>query len=175
MNKNTLLIFIVILSAFSFLVYLTMSGDDNKRKYNWETTFSNGNQQPYDFGIIQKLVTHHTKGKFEVINDKLKEKLASIHPEDSFNYLFIGRYCFYTKAEIDALLEFTATGGKLMLIAEQFPDTLLSVLQENGKPFKIDELTLNSVNVKLNNQSSPIQDHRYKYRYFRGEGERSIN
>jgi hypothetical protein len=173
MKNNNLLIIAVILLAVAVIVYITMDNDDKNRKYDWQQTFEDGDRQPYDLGLIKKLLINKSD-QFEVVTTKLSDKLKAFHESDSATYLFIGQYCFYTKAEIDELLRFAETGRQVVLIAEHIPDTLMLVLQEYGKPFKIDQMVLNNVNVYFNNDSSIYKSHTFRYRYFDKDMNQSI-
>ncbi len=176
-KNNNILVYLVAVLALSVIFYYTFFSDSKTKvkKYNWYKTFTDGEQQPYDFGLLKKLIKQRTDHSFDIVTSKLSTTLRDVETKDSVTYIFIGEYCFYNKEEINALLEFAARGKQVMLIAEQFPDTLLTALQEFGKPFKIQSIRDNHVNVHFNNSSSKYDHYPFNYRYFEKDMKEPVN
>ncbi|MES2616496.1 MAG: DUF4350 domain-containing protein [Bacteroidota bacterium] len=177
MKKNTVIVIIVALVATAAIVYFTVVnlGSDKKGTYIWEPTFNEGTKQPYDFGLIQKLVQNGTTGNFKIVDSKLSPDLKDQQESDSTGYLFIGQYCYLNTEEIEELLKFAYSGHQVFIVAEQVPDTLLEVLQFYGKPFRIDNFFLPDVHTTLNNTSTPYDSFHFRYRHFEQKFDHSVN
>jgi hypothetical protein len=177
MNRNRVLIMIVVALALIVGIYFTWFSGMTKRhnKYKWYKTFEDGTVEPYDFGLLKKLLKHESPQGFTEVTSDLTKKLSRLEANDSNTYLFIGEYCYYSQKEIDSLLGFAERGGQVVLIAEQIPDTLIDALKEYGKPFEIKQISTAQVNVNFNNNSSPIKDYPFNFRFFEGNMKNPTN
>ncbi len=175
MKRNNTLIYIVAILALIAGVYFTwFRNSDAKKRFNWEKTFSDGDVQPYDFGFLKKLLKHETTQKFNTVVKNLSNELDDLKDSDSSSYFFIGEYCYYTRPEIDSLLNFAEMGHQVVIVAEQFPDTLQKALQEFGKPFTIERSYNSEANVDFTNTNSPYASYQFRFRSY-DQKEETVN
>ena len=90
---------IVVALALIVGIYFTWFSDATKgpNKYKWYKTFEDGNIEPYDFGLLKKLLKHESPQGFTEVTSDLTKKLSRLEANDSNTYLFIGEYCYYSQ------------------------------------------------------------------------------
>ena len=150
-NKNTLII--VLLSAIVIVgvIWYISNLKSPNTKYNWDKTFKDSKNQPYDFGLFKKILNHHTNNQFIEVKSNLNQKLNTIEPKDSITYLFIGKQCYLRHLEIDSLLGYAEKGNDVVFIAEELPDTLMKALTYYGKQLSLQKIDENKVKVNFDN------------------------
>jgi hypothetical protein len=98
-----------------------------KVKFNWLKTYADGQQDPYDFGVFKSLLQKRSKGSFKEIKGDLNTSLSDVNFKNS-TYIFIGRQAYYSKSDIEKLMQMTEQGANVWICAENVPDTILQIL-----------------------------------------------
>ncbi len=163
-KKNTALIVFIALSAIAYFTYISLRKE--VERFDWSKTYSEGQKEPYDFGVFRAMLEAKAGKKFAANKKDIGNSISKRIQEDSATYVFIGRYCFLSRSEIDSLLLFAETGHQVVLIAEGIPDTLIQVLNNYGKPFSIERFDANEVRLGTTKTHSKMKRHRFKYRGF---------
>ena len=165
-RRDNTVVIISILAAVALLVisYYTFNGKD--RNHLWMKTYSDGNREPYDFGLFKSLLEDRAKDKFELVKDDLERTIKKHKTGDSATYIFIGEYCYLNKEGIDSLLNFAERGHNVIFIAEGLPDTLLTVLGDYGNAVTIDRFVDNKVVLNSPRIFSKVKNYTFKYRGF---------
>jgi hypothetical protein len=164
-KKDYTAIIIVVLVICAIIAYtIYFSGRNQKGRYIWAKTYEDGLQQPYDFGLFKALLKNRSGHDFEVIEGKLKDRLEQQTGADSSAYVFIGRYCYLNKGEIDAMMNFAGSGHSVVLIAEGMPDTLLKSLSYFARPISIKRFDEFAVHARTYRYQSP--EYHFKFRGF---------
>jgi hypothetical protein len=164
-RKDYIALVIVILAITGIVFYTIYSSGKRKEAFYWEKTYQDRKVQPYDFGVFKGMLEHKSGKDFEMVYDGLQEKIRLKQDNDSSTYLFIGRYCYLNRGEIDALLAFAHAGHEVVFIAEGLPDTLLQTLSYFSKPVNINRFDEAGVQVETFREQSKTKERRF---YFRG-------
>ncbi len=169
--KNYTALVIAIL-ALVLIVYFTLQESGRKKRtFSWIKTYESGKTQPYDFGVFKAMMQNESGTGFTELEDDIPGSIASASPGDSSTYMFIGRYCYLTRPEINALLDFAHAGHDVVLIAEGLPDTLMQTLGYFAKPVSINRFDDNAVVIETPRLYSKINNYRFN---FRGYGQDTV-
>lgn len=98
----------------------------------WAKTYTDGDNDPYDFGVLRSLLKNKSRGQIQNIENGLTVALKPYKSQDSVTYIFIGGHCYMHKKSIEALLNFAKAGHQVLMISEGFPDTLLAALNKQA-------------------------------------------
>lgn len=121
---------ILLLCAVAYIAYRFSVRDSNR--YLWAKTYTDGNHDPYDFGVLRSLLKNKSRGQIQNIENGLTVALKPYKPQDSVTYIFIGGHCYMHRKSIEALLDFAKAGHQVLMISEGFPDTLMAVLNKQA-------------------------------------------
>jgi hypothetical protein len=138
-----MVLIIVLILGF---VFWRLTNDD-KVNYIWHKTYSDGEVQPYDFGVFKGLLEKSSSQKFNVVKQDLLSSIGNSKPEHS-TYIYIGDIAYLGKDEIENLIGFAEKGGKVWISAEWVPDTLLAILGGSETSLQIEQFNRTSVKVK---------------------------
>ena len=177
MKKKDYTVLVIIILALAAIITYTFYLNGKKKKHNfmWTKTYEDSKVQPYDFGVLKALLENKSGPGFIPVTEKLSEKIKAQKFIDSSSYIFIGRYCYLTSEEIDALLDFAHVGHQVVLIAEGLPDTLLQTLSYYTKPISLDRFDENIVNTETGREKSKVKNHRFNFRSFDQDTTTSID
>ena len=141
-----------------------------KTQYNWSKTYTEGENQPYDFGVFQSMLQHSSKGQFRVFSNGLKSGLPEKNIENS-TYVFIGREAFYSDTDIVELLRFVEKGADVWISTEALPDTILQIIGGDDTSLLMGLYFSKQVKVNCYNQEDTAVSFNWKVRSFDKQSE----
>jgi len=162
---------IIVIVVFTIYVF----NKKEKGQYMWVKTYQDGKVQPYDFGVFKALLNHKAGSDFELAGENLKDQLNTAIFEDSSTYVFVGRYAFLRRDEIDAMLQYANVGHQVVLIAEGLPDTMLQTLSYFAKPVHFNRFDDNSVTIETFREKSKSINHEFNFRSFDGDTTQKVD
>ncbi len=165
-KKDYTVLVIAILAIAAIATYTAYSAKKPKGNYAWIKTYDDGMVHPYDLGVMKAILKNKAGYNFELVEEKLTDKIGKYQPIDTCTYVFIGRYCYLRRDEIDALLDFAEMGHEVVLIAEGLPDTLLQTLSYYAKPVTIQRFDEPVVDIETYREQSKVKNHQFKFRSF---------
>lgn len=169
MRNNKQYIVPVVLLVLAIIAYFVFRKANDKSIYNWSKTYTDGNKEPYDFGVFKTLLIAKSKNSFIQIEKNLIKALDKIEITDTATYVFIGKDCYLNREELDNLMDFADEGHQVILISEGFPDTLYSALMLRSKPFNFDRFNDNKVTIESTNKNSKLKNYQFQFRFFNNQ------
>jgi len=141
-----------------------------KTKYNWIKTYTDGEYQPYDFGVFKSMLQHSSQGQFRIFNNGLISGLPKQNIEGA-TYVFIGKQAFYSNTEIIELFKFVEKGADVWISAEVVPDTVLQIIGGKDTSLLMGQYVSEQVKVNCYNQVDTLSRFNWKVRSFNNQAE----
>lgn len=164
MKRENGVILIIVAIILGFIWYSYSQSRKVKSRYNWVKTYSDGTKEPYDFGTFREILKSGTKTFVPETESVIRSLNKATN--DSSTYVFIGRYCYLTRAEIDSILNFAHRGNSVVFIAEGLPDTLMNALTYFAKPVSIKRFDDSKVRIESFNEYSKYSGYEFNYRFY---------
>jgi hypothetical protein len=166
MRKKDYTVYVVLFLTLAAIVIFTvyMAGKKPAR-FNWNKSFEDGLVEPYDVGVFKEVLKKKSvKGLEEIRTDLTTLNAGAL--EDSATYVFIGKYCYLGKKQVEKLLEYAFNGHDVLLIAEGVPDTLLQALSYYAKPVSYSRFDDNKVHIRASKKNTRARTHHFRFRGF---------
>jgi hypothetical protein len=157
MKNSTIFIIISAVLVGTALLYF-LSGGQQKNKFNWSPTLNQDKKEPYDFSILQELLSE-TYSWERIEKGSNAAILDTVNAEGSA-YIFVGQQPFYTDKTVESLFKFAEKGGELIFISESLPDSVLLLLKEYS--VSSDLLWFNSIQSEKIISSFSKEEHQSK-------------
>jgi len=180
-NSNILIpvaISVVVIGLLALLIY------GQEERYNWNTTFAQDGENPYDLSLFKKTIA----ASYE---EKNYNELKNLYTDSTFIpsqnglVVYVDPYFGLDSVEISKLLESAANGNRVF-IATFEPTYLLSILSpecENDSMGSVYYKRSKNIDLKLENRPNECEisyvvrkdKERYSWTYFDLEGCDSVN
>ena len=141
-----------------------------KTKYNWVKTYTDGEYQPYDFGVFKSMLQHSSQGQFKILKNGLITSLPKQNIEGA-TYVFIGKQAFYSDTEIIELFKLVEKGADVWISAEVMPDTILKIIGGKDTSLLIGQFGSEQVKISCYNQLDTPVCFNWKVRSFDNQPE----
>ena len=92
---------------------------------NWAENYDQQGTDPFDLLALHELLDARPEGLHTLLDTSEWQRLDTL---SGYNYLFIGEYPYYTRAQETRLLDFVARGGKAFIAAKSLPEGLATEL-----------------------------------------------